>query len=111
MLNIQTRQEEGASIITVKGKINFEVTTDLREEVKETLAAHRPKVLVINMEGVSLIDSSGLGMLVAAKNSVDKVDCRLHLCCIAPQVAKVFDQTNLTNHFSIFAAEQDAMRG
>ena len=111
MLNIQRRQEESTSIITVKGKVNFEVTSSLREEVKEVLSTHQPKLLVINLEGVSLIDSSGLGMLVAVKNSVDKAGSRLHLCCIPPQVAKVFDQTNLTNHFSIFAAEQDAMRG
>jgi anti-anti-sigma factor len=111
MLNIQRRREEGSSVITVKGKVNFEVTSDLREVVREVLADEQPKLLVINLEGAQLIDSSGLGMLVAVKNSVDKVGSRLHLCCIPPQVMKVFDQTNLTNHFSIFAAEQDAMRG
>jgi anti-anti-sigma regulatory factor len=42
---------------------------------------------------------------------VDKARCKLHLCCIQQPVMKVFDQTNLTNHFSIFAAEQDALRG
>jgi anti-anti-sigma regulatory factor len=35
----------------------------------------------------------------------------MHLCCIPGQVKKVFDQTNLTNFFSIFPTEQDALRG
>jgi len=111
MLNIQTKQEDGASVVSIKGKVNFEVTGQLREVIKETIAAEQPKLLVINLEGVSFIDSSGLGLLVAARSSVDKNSGRLHLCCLTAQVKKVFDQTNLTNYFSIFATEQDALRG
>ena len=111
MLNIHSRQEGATSVISIKGKINFEVTAQLREAVKETLASHRPKVLVIDMAEVSFIDSSGLGLLVAARSSVDKDNGRLHLCNLPAQVKKVFDQTNLTNYFSIFASEADALRG
>jgi len=111
MLNIQTKQEESASVISIKGKVNFEVTAQLREVIKETIAAHQPKLLVINLEGITFIDSSGLGLLVAARSSVDKNDGRLHLCCLPAQVKKIFDQTNLTNYFSIFDDEQDALRG
>jgi len=52
-----------------------------------------------------------MGLLVAARNSVDKNSGKLHLCGLPPQVKKTFDQTNLTNYFSIFTTEQDALRG
>ncbi|MDR0498684.1 MAG: STAS domain-containing protein [Holophagales bacterium] len=110
MLNIQTKQEGNASVLSVKGKINFEVTAQLRGAIKDLIAAQQPNLLVINLEGTSFIDSSGLGLLVAARSSADKNGSRLHICCISPQVKKVFDQTNLTNYFSIFATEQDALR-
>ena len=48
---------------------------------------------------------------MAARNSVDKNNGKLHLCALPPQVKKTFDQTNLTNYFSIFTTEQDALRG
>jgi anti-anti-sigma factor len=111
MLNIQVRPEGKSAVISIKGKVNFEVTPQLREAIKETVASQQPNILVINLEGVSFIDSSGLGLLVAARNSVDKNNGNLHLCCIPAQVKKVFDQTNLTNYFSIFANEQDALKG
>lgn len=111
MLNIQTRQEGSASIVTIQGKVNFEVTAQLRDVIRDTVAQEQPKLLVINLEGVSFIDSSGLGLLVAARNSVDKNSGKLHLCSLPAQVKKTFDQTNLTNYFSIFATEQDALRG
>jgi len=110
MLNIQTKQEGNASIVSIKGKINFEVTTQLRDTFKGQIANEQTKLLVVNLEGASFIDSSGLGLLVAVRSSADKSGSRLHLCCIPPQVKKVFDQTNLTNYFSIFPTEQDALR-
>ena len=111
MLNIQTRQEGNASVVTIQGKVNFEVTAQLRDVIRDTVTTLQPKLLVINLESVSFIDSSGLGLLVAARNSVDKNSGKLHLCSLPPQVKKTFDQTNLTNYFSIFTTEQDALRG
>ena len=111
MLNINTKQVGSASVLCVKGKVNFEVTSQLRETIKATIAEQRPKVLVINLEGVTFIDSSGLGLLVAAKSSVDKSHGRMHLCGLPPTVKTLFDQTNLTNYFPIFACEEEALRG
>ena len=111
MLNIQTRQEGSASVVTIQGKVNFEVTAQLRDVIRDTVTSQQPKLLVVNLEGVSFIDSSGLGLLVAARNSVDKSGGKLHLCSLPAPVKKTFDQTNLTNYFSIFATEQDALRG
>ena len=56
MLNIQTRQEGSASIVTIQGKVNFEVTAQLRDVIRDTVASAQPKLLVINLEGVSFID-------------------------------------------------------
>jgi len=111
MLNIQTRQEGNASVVTIQGKVNFEVTAQLRDVIRDTVTTLQPKLLVINLESVTFIDSSGLGLLVAARNSVDKNSGKLHLCGLPAQVKKTFDQTNLTNYFSIFTTEQDALRG
>jgi anti-anti-sigma factor len=111
MLNIQTRHEGTSSVVSIQGKVNFEVPAQLRDVIRETVATAQPKLLAINLEGVSFIDSSGLGLLVAARNSVDKSGGKLHLCCLPATVKKTFDQTNLTNYFSIFATEQDALRG
>jgi anti-anti-sigma factor len=111
VLNIQTRQEGAAHVVTIQGKVNFEVTAQLRDVIRDTVQTHQPKLLVINLEGVNFIDSSGLGLLVAARNSVDKNNGKLHLCGLPSAVKKTFEQTNLTNYFSIFSNEQDALRG
>ena len=112
MLNIQVRQVGDASVLSVKGKVNFETAPQLKDaikDIKDGISEQHQRILLINLEGVSFVDSSGLGLLVAARNLLEKSGGRLYLCCIAPQVKKVFDQTNLTNFFSIFESEQDAL--
>lgn len=49
MLNIQNRQEGTASIVTIQGKVNFEVTAQLRDVIRDTVttpaaevAGHQP---------------------------------------------------------------------
>jgi anti-sigma B factor antagonist len=111
MLNTQTRQEGNASVLTIQGKINFEVSAQLREVIRDTMTIQHPKNLVINLTDVTFIDSSGLGLLVFACNSVAKYNGKLHLCGIPAQIKKTFDQNNLTKYFSIFATEQDALLG
>ena len=38
MLNIQSRQDGSASIVTIQGKVNFEVTAQLRDVIRDTVA-------------------------------------------------------------------------
>ena len=59
MLNIQTRQEGKAAVVTIQGKVNFEVTAQLRDVIRDTVTTQQPKLLVINLEGVNFIDSQG----------------------------------------------------
>jgi len=42
MLNIQTRQEGNASVVTIQGKVNFEVTAQLRDVIRDTVTTLQP---------------------------------------------------------------------
>lgn len=108
-MNTQTRQEGNASVVTIQGKLNFEVTGQLREVIRETITTQQPKMLVINFEGVDHLDSSGLGLIVAVHNNMDRNKGKFHLCCVSPAVKDIFERTNLTKFFLFFATEQDAL--
>jgi hypothetical protein len=44
MLNIQTRQEGNASVVTIQGKVNFEVTAQLRDVIRDTVTTLPPAI-------------------------------------------------------------------
>jgi len=109
MLNIQNHQNGETSIVTVKGRVNFEVIGQLRAIIREVLTNEQPKLLVINMEGVPFIDSAGIGLLVSVHNSIGTTHGDLRLCGMSSPVKEIFDRTNLATYFSIFATERDAL--
>jgi anti-anti-sigma factor len=97
-------------VVQVLGKLTFEVTAKLRDTIRDTVVGDDAlKLMVIDLSGVSYIDSSGLGLLVAAKNSLAKGNGILRLTGLAPQVKRTFDQTNLTAYFELYKDEITAV--
>ena len=67
-LKIETRQADGVTIMSCQGRIVFgEEAAILRENLKRVLSSTRQ--VVLNLSGVSYIDSGGLGTLVGVYSS------------------------------------------
>ena len=65
-LKITERVVDGVAVVALEGRIVLgEESNALREKVKSLLAAGQKKI-VLNMDNVTYIDSSGLGTLVAS---------------------------------------------
>jgi anti-sigma B factor antagonist len=69
-----------------------------------------PKVLVINLEKVRYIDSTGLGVLIGGLKRVREHGGSVNLVCTNPQIKKIFDITGLVKIFGIFESEDAAMK-
>ena len=68
-LKMTDRVVDGVAVVAMEGRIVLgEESTALREKVKSLLASGQKKI-VLNMDNVTYIDSSGLGALVAAHTS------------------------------------------
>ena len=64
-LTTTSRQVDGVTVMDVSGRIVLgEESSTLREALK-TLATNGQKKVLVNLAGVSYIDSSGLGALVS----------------------------------------------
>ncbi|MEW5876084.1 MAG: anti-sigma factor antagonist [Candidatus Zixiibacteriota bacterium] len=96
-------------IMRVSGRIDLVTSNTLKDAIRERL--HRQRLtLVLNLERVDFINSSGLGALVSILKDVRLVNGRMALCNLAPYVQEIFDITQLSNVFEIFPAEKEAVR-
>ena len=112
MLNVQSRQEGTASVLTIRGALTFESLSALRDAMRKTITDNHSQVLVLNLEGVNLIDSSGIGLLVAfQKNVMTSNQGSLRLCCLGPNLHKALDSVNVSQFFSVYPSEQEALHG
>lgn len=107
-LEIEQREREGIAILDVKGRLVVgEGASALREKVRQ--AAESTKCVLLNLEGVDYIDSTGLGTLVICFTSLQKIDGKMKLCCLSRRNIELLVLTKLETVFEIFQSEQDAV--
>ncbi len=108
-MNIPSRSRDGVTILEPKGKITIGVgDIALREAVHATLEAGSKNVL-INLQEVTTIDSSGIGELVSAYTTVTNRDGRLRLLHLPPKVQDILQITQLVTVFDIYDDEDEAI--
>ena len=108
-MKIEVRHREGVTIIAPKGKITIGVgDIALREAVTEALEAGAGSIL-IDLEAVSTIDSSGIGELVSAYTTVTNRGKKLALMHLPKKVADLLQITQLIAVFDIYESEDEAI--
>jgi anti-anti-sigma factor len=97
-------------VLALEGRIVFgDETAALREQVKSQLAAGKKK-LVLDLKNVTMIDSTGLDVLVMAHNSAKSSGASLCLCNLSTRSNELLRVTRLVNVFEVSASETDAVR-
>jgi anti-sigma B factor antagonist len=75
------------------------------------LAQNGPPRVVIDMEGVSFVDSTGLGSVIAALKQIRNRQGELRLAAPNQQVRVVLELTTLDRVFPYYATVEDALSG
>ena len=87
-------------VVQVAGEIDVYTAASLREKLAELIDADHTDVIV-DLTGVTFMDSTGLGVLVGALKKVRGFGGRLQLVIDQEKVIKVFRITALTQVFTI----------
>lgn len=108
-MKIDARHEQGVTILSPKGKITIGVgDVALRQAVHEALDAAAKNIL-LDLSGVTTIDSSGIGELVSAYTTVANRGGKLKLLNLPPKVNDILQITQLISVFETFDTEQEAL--
>jgi anti-sigma B factor antagonist len=108
-LEIETRSEDGWTILVANGELDLYTAPKLRDEVLATVDRGADRI-AIDLHDVGFIDSTGLGILVACLKHVRERDGRMVL--IAPDTSplrRLLSLTGLEQVLPTHAALQDAV--
>lgn len=106
-MEIAVRRESRFVIVDVVGEIDVNAVTRIRETLGDLTKAASPQI-VVNLARATYIDSSGLGILMAARRDALKGGGRLALCGMTKDVRMVFELTRLNKFFEIYDDEAAA---
>lgn len=73
---------------------------ELRAALREAVV-QRPALLTIDLSGVEMIDSTGIGLLIATHNSLRQRSGTLALIHASREILGLFRSLRLHQHFSI----------
>jgi anti-anti-sigma factor len=105
---MSTFSEKGESVvITPSGNILAAGIESFRHEL-DGLLMEGVKDLSIDFCHVELIDSTGIGSLVAIHNQVKQISGSLTLINVSADIHKMFRIMRLNKHFSVFEKKQES---
>ena len=107
-LSLASRTEGDKTVVSVGGEIDVYTAPKLREQIVQ-LVDDGQYHLVIDMEDVEFLDSTGLGVLVGGLKRVRAHDGSLRLVCTQERILKIFRITGLTKVFPIHASVAEAV--
>jgi anti-sigma B factor antagonist len=109
-LTLTTRDAGGKTIVAVGGEIDVYTAPKLRDKITELVAAGAYDI-VVDMEEVEFLDSTGLGVLVGGLKKVRAHDGSLELVCNQDRLLKIFRITGLAKVFVIHDSAEAALAG
>lgn len=108
-LKISTKVVKKLPIIECQGEIDVYTYPILNDSMLNLIKEGNMNIIV-NLEKVTYIDSTGLGVLANSTNKISEKNGELRIICTKPQLIKVFSVSGLTNkNLKIFASEEDAV--
>jgi anti-sigma B factor antagonist len=100
-------EDHGFTVIAVSGEIDVYTAPKLRERLIGLVEAGSYQ-LIVDMEGVEFLDSTGLGVLVGGLKRVRLKEGSLCIVANQDKILKIFDITGLNKIFSIYPSVDEA---
>lgn len=107
-MELVSETHDAVRVITVQAaRIDAAVAIRFKEDMCGLINETQGNV-ILNLENVQFIDSSGLGAIVASMKLMPR-DTKMALAGLSPTVDKVFRMTRMDSIFKVYATASDAL--
>lgn len=104
-----TREADDIVVVDISGRITIgDSSTALHEMMRGLMDQGRMKI-VLNLSGVSFMDSAGIGEMVRGYVSVSHARGKVRLCELTKRVSDLLQVTRLYSVLDIYQWEEDAL--
>ena len=112
-MRIENRSKGNVMILDFNGRVVGDASLDMRRSINGWLAEipeDQKPMIIMNLDKVSMMDSSGLGVLVSSYTSVQKRKGRLVLAGLGKGLQNLVAITKLTRVFDMYEDVEEALK-
>jgi anti-sigma B factor antagonist len=107
-MKVSQNNQDGVSVLVIEGEIDLYASPQLREKFDEVVEGDG-KAVVVNLDKVSYIDSSGLATFIEAYQKLNAKEGKLVLCNLKETVRSVFEIARLEDVLTLAGSESEAI--
>ena len=103
------RIDSATHVVVVTGEVDLFTAPEFKQRIAAAIDAGRSRI-VVDLTQTTFIDSSSLGVLIAAHKRLKLREGTLVIVCDGPAILNTFKVTGLESVFEIVPRREDALR-
>ncbi len=108
-MEIQTQVHQHSLVVRVRGELDHHSAARVRQAVDSLLARGVARNLVLNLQGLSFMDSSGVGVILGRYRLVREKGGRMALCRVPEAVRRVLHISGVPKVIPVEESEEQAL--
>ncbi len=109
-MDMVDKKLDSVNVLSLSGRLDAYSATEVEKKLDSLIESGQNR-LVINLENLEYISSSGLRVFLAALKKAKKAQGDVKLACMKPFIKEVFDIAGFSQLFSIFDTQDAAVSG
>lgn len=108
-LTIELDTKENVLCVRLAGELDHHTADMLREKVTEIIERGQINHIILNLEKLTFMDSSGLGVILGRYKQVKLNNGEMVVCAISPPVKRLFEMSGLFKIINLETSEETAL--
>ena len=109
-MEVTSKTKGDAIVFYINGELTTTSSPEAQTEINEVLESAKCKLVVINVENVDFIASTGLRIILALGKKLEESGTELVVCSANPTNKSVFKMAGFSRLFKIFDTEEEALK-
>jgi stage II sporulation protein AA (anti-sigma F factor antagonist) len=109
-LHIEMEVKHDVLCIRLGGELDHHTANELRELASKAIEEDDIRHIVLNLERLTFMDSSGLGVILGRYKQIKQLHGEMVVCAISPAIERLFDMSGLFKIIRLEQTEQFALQ-
>ncbi|AWB45063.1 anti-sigma F factor antagonist [Paenibacillus sp. CAA11] len=110
-LKLEMEQRRDTLIVRLHGELDHHMADSVRMQLDEEIARGRCRHLILSLESLQFMDSSGLGVILGRYKLIKQRGGQMVVCHAAAPVYRLFEMSGLFKIMPVYADEHEALEG
>ena len=100
-MEVQVKSADRNLLLEISGELDHHGARNALREVEQAIDAALPKKLVMDLSGVTFMDSSGIALILRTQQKMQLLDGSMLVCNVPAQARRVLDAAGISRLVTI----------